>query len=297
MATIAQSRLGKGVCLCDKLRAEENNKGNELLQRTLAQSATSGALCPHGYTFCRDNGTRCLGGTHYSPAAEEAMKQAEALNAVNKPGVCNFGFPFNRENGTRCLGGSHVVSRGNNREKDSPEKMTRLGDCCRGCCCHCCVHRRCPRGPRYQDPPAKKSPSPCPLHNVMAPPKRYCQREACEHGYPSPEIPEGPCSTYPTKPAMKKQKNGYCPCVANLTMSDQRFEFCRNDGAKCVGGTHCLSCPAHGRCGAQEDDRKERKHRDLCPYGFHFSRDNGNRCYGGNHRRRNWRSACPCLRE
>lgn len=297
MVFSSQPNAGKGVCICDKLRAEENSKASALLQRTLAQSATSSELCPHGYTYCRDNGTRCLGGTHYSPAAEAAMREAEALEGGSKLGMCSFGYPFNRENGSRCQGGSHFARKKRTVEKEAQEQATCLCAGCRRCCCHCCVHGNCPSGRRSQSCVARKKFTPpitnaeCPLH----PRRRYCQREVCEHGYARPKGSGKPCPTYPLGTANENMKrNGYCPCVKNTQMSDQRFEFCRNNGARCIGGTHCLSCPSG--CHGNEDIKEESPHRDLCPYGFRFTRENGNRCYGGNHRRQPRSRCCPCVR-
>lgn len=220
-------------------------------------------ICDHGYSFNRENGTRCHGGTHYinGNGSDDMRKQegeANDRNGVGSGGTCSHGFAFNRDNGSRCLGGTHRLS-------DVEERKKRT------------------------EADAKA------LQKVMD------DAGICDHGYnfnrEGGTRCEGGTHFSNAAEAARKEQNAFK--LGNylrshgLGICDHGFDFNRDNGMRCRGGSHWVSGP--GTEGAQggsttagnnswQQDGVDRT-AGQCPHGFGFNRDQGTRCYGGSHRK------------
>lgn len=103
--------------------AKENHANGEANEGCNTQHGgfTKNGACQHGYSFNREEGKRCNGGTHYRDSCDglsqgaanegDAASGAEAgkFRSKKSPETCKHGYSFNREEGRRCNGGSHYV--------------------------------------------------------------------------------------------------------------------------------------------------------------------------------------------
>lgn len=84
--------------------------------------------CKHGYSYNREEGTRCNGGTHYLNSGDDEAKGADGQGSGNGglsgqwwkrgAGNCRHGYAYSREQGTRCKGGSHYIGAGEGENAD-----------------------------------------------------------------------------------------------------------------------------------------------------------------------------------
>lgn len=219
-----------------------------------AKSSEGNGQCPCGYTFVRENGTRCYGGTHVvgvngAEGGSTTLGQLTLSMAANAGcGICPHGFSFTRDNGSRCFGGTHLSAAAEEARKKheeqeySEKKKNQHGD--------------------HADGAA--------LDGV------HCKGSS--HRLVTEE----------DKNKLKEKLCGKTQGFRGTGICDHGYAFSRDNGTRCRGGTHFVNgnenddkkngegCNNNGNSGAGSGG--------ICSHGFAFNRDNGSRCHGGTHR-------------